>query len=63
MMPFLRQKQESAKKFASPFAPGSTLGLTVRNLAMMLLRIPLFADLLIGRDLRDDIELPDYAWR
>jgi 2-polyprenyl-6-methoxyphenol hydroxylase-like FAD-dependent oxidoreductase len=63
MMPLLRQKQESAKKFASTFAPGSALGLTVRNLAMVLMQIPLFADLLVGRDLRDDIELPDYAWR
>jgi 2-polyprenyl-6-methoxyphenol hydroxylase-like FAD-dependent oxidoreductase len=62
MMPLLRQKQESAKKFASTFAPASTLGIAVRNLAVTFLRIPVMADFLVGRDLRDDIELPHYAW-
>jgi 2-polyprenyl-6-methoxyphenol hydroxylase-like FAD-dependent oxidoreductase len=63
LMPLLRQKQESARKFASTFAPGSALRLAIRNAMMRLLRIPALADLLIGRDLRDDIELPDYPWR
>ena len=63
LMPLLRQKQETAKKFASAFAPSSASGLALRNLMVWLLRIPAFADLLIGRSLRDDIQLPDYAWR
>lgn len=62
MMPFLRQKQATAKTFASSFAPRSHLGLTIRNLAMNLLQVPFMSDLLIGRDLRDDIILPDYQW-
>jgi 2-polyprenyl-6-methoxyphenol hydroxylase-like FAD-dependent oxidoreductase len=63
LMPLLREKQESAKKFAAAFAPRSALDLATRNVMMALLRIPLLAEFLIGRDLRDDIELPDYAWR
>ncbi len=62
MMPFLRRKQESAAKFASSFAPKSNLGITFRNLVTRLLRIPFIADFIIGRDLRDDIELPDYGF-
>ena len=60
MMPFLKRKQESAAKFASSFAPKSAAGITFRNLVSRLLRIPFLADFFIGRDLRDDIKLPDY---
>jgi 2-polyprenyl-6-methoxyphenol hydroxylase-like FAD-dependent oxidoreductase len=61
MMPFLRRKQESAAKFASSFAPKSAFGLAFRNLVTRLLRFPFLADYFIGRDLRDDIKLPDYG--
>ena len=54
-------KQRSAAKFASSFAPKSALGVTFRNLVTRLLRIPFLADRLLGRDLRDDFELPDYG--
>ena len=62
MMPFLKRKQESAAQFASSFAPKSAFGLTFRNLVTRLLRIPFVADFFIGRDLRDDIKLPDYEF-
>jgi 2-polyprenyl-6-methoxyphenol hydroxylase-like FAD-dependent oxidoreductase len=62
MMSFLKRKQESAAKFASSFAPKSTFGITVRNLVTRLMRIPYVADFFIGRDLRDDIALPDYGF-
>jgi 2-polyprenyl-6-methoxyphenol hydroxylase-like FAD-dependent oxidoreductase len=62
MMPFLKRKQESAAKFASSFAPKSAFGITFRNLVTRLFRIPSFADFFVGRDLRDDIELPDYEF-
>ncbi len=62
MMPFLKRKQASAVKFASSFAPKSAFGITVRNLVTRLLRIPFVAELFIGRDLRDDIKLPDYGF-
>ncbi|MBO6717751.1 MAG: FAD-binding domain [Rhizobiaceae bacterium] len=63
LMPFLQSKQKSARRFASSFAPKSELGISIRNLATKLARVPLFADWLIGGDLRDDIRLPDYANR
>jgi 2-polyprenyl-6-methoxyphenol hydroxylase-like FAD-dependent oxidoreductase len=62
MMPFLQRKQESAAKFASSFAPKSASGITFRNLVTRLFRIPSFADFFVGRNLRDDIELPDYGF-
>jgi 2-polyprenyl-6-methoxyphenol hydroxylase-like FAD-dependent oxidoreductase len=59
LMPFLAQKQRSAAKFASAFAPKTALGLNVRNLVSRLLGIPAVADYFVGRDLRDNLELPD----
>ena len=60
MMPFLKRKQRTAAKFASSFAPKSAFGITFRNLVTRLFRLPFLPELLLGRDLRDDIELPDY---
>jgi 2-polyprenyl-6-methoxyphenol hydroxylase-like FAD-dependent oxidoreductase len=62
MIPFLKHKQEGATKFASAFAPQSDLGITLRNLVTRLFGLPFLADFFIGRDLRDDIEVPDYAF-
>ncbi len=62
MMPFLKRKQESAAKFASSFAPKTSLGITFRNLVTWLWRIPHIADFFIGRDLRDDVNIPDYGF-
>jgi hypothetical protein len=56
-MPFLKGKQESAAKFASSFAPRTAFGVAFRNVVTGLLRIPFAADLLVGRDLRDDFAL------
>jgi 2-polyprenyl-6-methoxyphenol hydroxylase-like FAD-dependent oxidoreductase len=61
MMPFLKRKQQSAARFASSFAPKSAFGITVRNLVTRLFRLPFLAEFLFARDLRDDIELPDYG--
>lgn len=62
MMPFLKGKQESAAKFASSFAPRSAGGIAIRNFVTRFLGIPLVADYFIGRDLRDEITLPDYGF-
>jgi hypothetical protein len=35
----------------------------IRSLAISLLRFAVIADRLIGRDIRDDIELPQYTFR
>jgi hypothetical protein len=45
---------------AAAFVPKTELGLTVRALASKLLGTGWIADLLIGRSVRDQIELPDY---
>jgi 2-polyprenyl-6-methoxyphenol hydroxylase-like FAD-dependent oxidoreductase len=60
LMPFLQKKQQTAQKFASTFAPRTSFGISFRDLVTRLLRVPLVADWVIGRDLRDDIVLPHY---
>ena len=62
MMPFLKRKQGSAARFASSFAPKTAFGITFRNIVTRLLRLPFFADSLFGRELRDEINLPDYGF-
>jgi hypothetical protein len=62
LTPFLKRKQGSAAKFASSFAPKSAFGIAFRNFVIRLLRLPFVADFLFGRDLRDDITLPDYGF-
>ena len=60
MMPFIRQKQASAAKFASSFVPATALGISFRNLVTRLMNIPWIANYFIGQDLRDNIDLPNY---
>jgi 2-polyprenyl-6-methoxyphenol hydroxylase-like FAD-dependent oxidoreductase len=62
LMPFLRRKQASAVKFATAIAPRTAFGITFRNLVTRLFRIPLFVDFFLGRELRDEIKLPDYGF-
>lgn len=57
MAPFLKRKQKSAINFASSFVPKTAFGVTFRNLATRLLRIPFFADFFVGRDMLDDFKL------
>jgi 2-polyprenyl-6-methoxyphenol hydroxylase-like FAD-dependent oxidoreductase len=58
---FMRAKQDAAIGMAPAFVPKTAFGLGVRALAARLLGIGWLADLLIGRSLRDQIELPDYG--
>lgn len=60
LMPFLRRKQKSAADFAGAFAPRTAYGLAFRNFVTKLMRLPVLAEWLMGRDLRDDVDLPDY---
>ncbi len=60
LRPFIVGKQVAAEKFASSFAPKTAFGLWFRNQATRLMTIGPLADLMIGRSLRDDFELPDY---
>jgi 2-polyprenyl-6-methoxyphenol hydroxylase-like FAD-dependent oxidoreductase len=61
LRPFIEAKQKSARNLAASFAPKTALGLWARNQAARLMGIPMVADLLIGRDMRDDFALPDYG--
>lgn len=61
LRPFIDDKQASAEKFLSFFATRTTLGIWFRNLAMRTMNVPAVADWFLARELRDDIELPDYA--
>jgi hypothetical protein len=62
MMPWLKRKQRSAAKFAASFAPRTALGITFRNLVLRLLRLPFVMEFLLGRELRDEIRLPNYGF-
>jgi 2-polyprenyl-6-methoxyphenol hydroxylase-like FAD-dependent oxidoreductase len=61
LMPFVKRKQASASKFASSFAPRTSLGIAFRNVVTNLMRVPFIAEAFVGSDLRDDVELPDYG--
>jgi 2-polyprenyl-6-methoxyphenol hydroxylase-like FAD-dependent oxidoreductase len=60
LAPLMRSKQEAALHLAGSFAPKSRLALWLRNRIFNLLRIEWIADLAVGRDLVDRVELPDY---
>ena len=58
--PFVFKKQKVALRFAGSFAPKSRFSMFLRNQIFNLLRIGWIANLVVGRDLADHIELPDY---
>jgi 2-polyprenyl-6-methoxyphenol hydroxylase-like FAD-dependent oxidoreductase len=58
--PFVLKKQRAALRFAGSFAPKSQFALFVRNQLMNLLTIPSVAQLVMGRQFVDRLELPDY---
>ena len=60
---FIEGKQKGAERFAAAFAPTTRFGLFFRNQALNLASIPGLARLMLGRDLVDKLQLPDYRWR
>jgi 2-polyprenyl-6-methoxyphenol hydroxylase-like FAD-dependent oxidoreductase len=60
LAPLLRIKQRAARRMASAFAPKTPFGVFLRNQATRLLAIPALAERLVGRDLTDGFDLPDY---
>jgi 2-polyprenyl-6-methoxyphenol hydroxylase-like FAD-dependent oxidoreductase len=63
LMSWLRRKQRSAANFASSFAPKTAFGIAFRNVVLRLMpRLPFVADFFIGRELRDQVKLPDYGF-
>ena len=63
LMPFVARKQAAAAKFASSFAPKTSAGIAFRDVVTRLMRVPWIAEYFVGRDLRDDVELPRYRFR
>jgi hypothetical protein len=49
-------------RFAGAFAPRTWYGLVFRNAVMKAFGIPGLSRLVIGRDIRDSLALPDYPW-
>src|SRR6516225_5401717 len=63
LMPLLKRKQKSAAKFASSFAPKTAMGIAFRNLVTRLMvRMPFVVEFFLGREMRDQVELPDYGF-
>ena len=58
LAPLLRSKQDAARGLGLAFAPRDRLQLAVRNTVMRLLGLPHVPDLVMGRSLRDAVELP-----
>lgn len=58
--PFVARKQKLAEKLVPSFVPKTALGVTVRDIATLLMRLPVLPRLLMGRYLHDEMVLPDY---
>jgi 2-polyprenyl-6-methoxyphenol hydroxylase-like FAD-dependent oxidoreductase len=61
LRPFVRGKQDAARKYLGFFATRTRFGLWLRELGMRAMNQRFLADLAVGRGLRDDFDLPDYG--
>lgn len=59
---YIVMKQRGAERFAGAFAPKTPAGLYFRNMVVRAFAIPGIAKFIIGRDIADRIQLPDYSW-
>lgn len=60
MKPVVARKQEQAKSLAASFIPKTATGVRIRDLATLLMRLPVFPNLLMGRYFHDEMRLPEY---
>jgi len=60
LRPFIHAKQRAAERFAEAFVPRTGLGVFFRNQVIKTFRVPTIAKIAIGRDIRDQLELPRY---
>lgn len=58
--PFVARKQEYAEKLVPSFVPRTEYGVRVRDFATLLMQLPVFPRILMGRYLHDEMKLPDY---
>jgi 2-polyprenyl-6-methoxyphenol hydroxylase-like FAD-dependent oxidoreductase len=61
MQPFVRGKQDAARRYLGFFATRTRLGIRLRDLGIRIADRPWLANLLIGSGLRDDFDLPEYG--
>ena len=57
---FIQAKQQAAERFATAFVPRTRFGLFFRNQVLKTFRIPALARITIGRDIRNQLKLPQY---
>jgi hypothetical protein len=60
LRPFIETKQRGAEQFSRAFAPKTAPGLFFRDLVVGVTRIPGLARLAVGRDIVDNLELPEH---
>jgi len=59
---YIDAKQRGAERFAAAFAPRTSYGLWFRNQVVRAFSWPGAARLMVGRDITDRLDLPDYRW-
>lgn len=55
------RKQKQAERLVASFVPRTALGVRMRDYATLLMRLPWFPKLLMGRYFHDEMALPDYG--
>lgn len=60
MKPYTLRKQKHAEGLVPSFVPKTALGVRARDMATVLMRLPVFPRLLMGRYFRDAMTLPEY---
>jgi 2-polyprenyl-6-methoxyphenol hydroxylase-like FAD-dependent oxidoreductase len=59
---YIGSKQHGAQRFAAAFAPKTRWGLFLRNQMLKTFALPGVARLIVGRDIVDNLQLPEYQW-
>ncbi len=60
LRPLVEGRQKSARYFAAALVPKSPLGVWLRNQVTRMMAFPPVTHYFLGRELRDDFDLPDY---
>ena len=55
------RKQKHAESLVASFVPRTALGVRVRDYATLLMRLPVFPRILMGRYFKDEMALPEYG--
>jgi 2-polyprenyl-6-methoxyphenol hydroxylase-like FAD-dependent oxidoreductase len=58
---FIEAKQAAARRLARSFAPNTAMGVWLRDKAVELMDIPGLAQVSVGAQLRDELNLLDYG--